>query len=538
LCSVALAAVALWFLPAGLAEAAHHPIEALIWVAFIAAANLLTVPMLPKLDVEVGLGTPVSIAAAVVLPAPFALLVNLFGFTNEHEFRRTTSYWLIAFNRAQIGLSAGVASVAAAAQPFGPLVGTGVAAFVFTIVNTAAVALSLWTRGRLRLTTAAKGAANPFPRFALDFALVGLLALVIVIAYDELKAFAVFLLLLPMWLGYNALNSARESEDRAEELAVRVRELEALHALGSQMLGARRSDQLVPLALGALRMVLASDEVELSLSGELPPGGQLVKVPGAEPGAIRVSSGLGERSLSVVEAIAGLLGMAVQRVELEQELADAERARTALSGKILEEGTRERSRIALEIHDDVLPYLAAAEIQADNVASAIAVRDDGRARRLSAATSDAIHDGIASLRQVLEALRRQIVVPGSLRCGLEEALEELRLKHGLETQLTMPEALPKLPLAVEILILETLRGCLANVARHAQAGRVQIRIDVKGALITVEMLDDGCGFDPSGVSGGHHGLALMAQRVELARGVFEVTSTPGQGTRVRLEVPM
>jgi two-component system sensor histidine kinase DegS len=52
------------------------------------------------------------------------------------------------------------------------------------------------------------------------------------------------------------------------------------------------------------------------------------------------------------------------------------------------------------------------------------------------------------------------------------------------------------------------------------------------------MRDDGCGFDPAAVSGSHHGLALMAQRVELARGTFMVTSAPGRGTRVRMEVPI
>jgi signal transduction histidine kinase len=535
---VVLAAVTAVFLPAGARAALQEPFDALLWILFIAAANLLTVPMLPKLDVEVSLSDPLSVAAAVVLPPPYALLVNLFGFTNEREFRRDTSVWKIIFNRCQIALSAGATAVAAHEQPFGPVVGTIVAVAVHSVVNTIAVTIQVWLDGKLALGEAARETSLPFPHFALDFGMTGLLSLVIVTAYDDLRVWAVLLLILPLALGYSAIRSARESQDRAEELAARVRELETLHQLGSEMLSARLAEDLAVLTVRALRQVLDSDDVEVSLAGEVSPSRQVVKIRGSEPAAIGIPAGSGERSLAVVEAIAGLVGLALQRVELEQELAAAERARTALSGQILEEGTRERSRIALEIHDDVLPYLAAAEIQADNVGSAVTTGDGPRAQRLAAATSNAIHDGIASLREVLDALRRQIVVPGSLRSGLEEALKELRLKHGVDGQLHVPDPIPALPLPVEILVLETLRGCLANVAKHAAARTVHVNIDVTNAVIMVEVRDDGCGFDPTSVPGSHHGLALMAQRVELARGTFAVASAPGTGTRVRLEVPI
>jgi signal transduction histidine kinase len=194
--------------------------------------------------------------------------------------------------------------------------------------------------------------------------------------------------------------------------------------------------------------------------------------------------------------------------------------------------------MALEIHDDVLPFLAAAEIQADNVRSALAREDADRADKLANATRDAVHDGIAQLRGVIDALRRQVVVPGGLRPGLGEALEELRLKHGINGTLAAPDPMPTLPFAVEILLLETVRGCLTNVARHAAASAVHVGLDMNGSAISATVSDDGRGFDPSAVPAGHDGLALMAQRVELARGRFAVRSAPGEGTTVQLEVPV
>lgn len=533
-----LVALTLGILPSGVLEALHAPTNTLLWIAFIHAANLLTIPMLPRLNLEASLGAPVNVAAAVVLSPPLAVLVNFLGFTNEREWRRSTRWWLVLFNRAQIALSAGAAAVVAAWQPFGVLVGTLLAVVVYTIVNTAAVSLHLRLRRGLDFSRAAKGSAAPFPHFMLDFALVSLLAVLIVIAHDQVGPLAVLLIALPLWLGYSALRSARESADRAQQLSARVRELETLHTLGTELLTARDQERMRLIGLGALRVALDTDEVDVAADGMVRPGLQVVNVPGAEPAAIGVPPGLEEHTMAGVEAIAGLLGLAVQRVKLERELGEVERARTALSGQILEEGTRERNRIALHVHDEVLPYLAAGEIQADNVRSALARGDLPRADELALSTQQAVHDGIRRLRDVIAALRRQVLTPGALRRALGESLEELRMSAGVEGLLDAPDSLPPLPLAMEILVLETVRGCLANVANHAKAEKVEVRMKVVDGAVSLEIADDGCGFDPSAVPPGHHGLVLMSQRVELARGRFRVDSRPGDGTRVHVEVPL
>ncbi len=516
--------------------AARAPIEALLWVVFLAAANLLAIPILPKVDVDAGLGAPVIVASATLLSPPFAALVNVVGFTNEREFKRGTSPWAIAFNRTQNGLAAAAASWAALRQPYGLIAGTIVAAVVYNVLNTLAVGFFVYLRGRAGLGRAARAVSNPFPRFFVDYGLVALLAIAIVLLYEQVGQWGVLLLAVPMYLGYSALRSARVAEDRAEELAGQVAELETLNRLGTGLLGVRGVDQVADTGAAALRTLLESDAVEVSPSGTVSDSLDVVKIPGSEPAAIGVPPGLSERP--VVEAAARLLGMALQRLDLEAELAEGQRARVALSGRILEEGTRERSRIALEIHDDVLPFLAAAEIQADNVRSALAGGDAPRADRIASLTREAVHGGMGRLREVLDALRRQIIVPGGLRQGLVEALDELRLTTGVDSVLDVADPLPEVPLAVEIVVLELVRGCLTNVSRHARAKRVEVAVRVEGGVVSVTVTDDGCGFDPEAVPPGHHGLALMAQRIELARGRFHVESARGEGTRVEVEVPL
>lgn len=535
---VLLALAAAAFLPWGVAAAAARPLETVLWVSFIAGSNLLVVPMLPKQGIDASLGAPVGVAAAVVLAPPLAMLVNLVGFTNQRELRREASLWLSAFNRAQMALTAGAASSAALLVPASPVLRTLAAVAVYNVVNTLAVAVCLSTRGRAALPRAARESTAPFPRFAVDYVLVGLLAAFVVLGYEAAGVLAVALLALPLALGYSALRSARVAEDRAEQLAARVSDLETLNGLGADLLTVRQRTMVSERGQEALRSALGTDDVLVTLAGEGRAALRTVPILGAEPAVVQVPHGLSDSSLAVVEAVAGLLGMALQRLELENELSEVERARAALSGRILEEGTRERSRIAMEIHDEVLPYLAAAGIQADNVRSALVVGDGARADHLADATRVAVQDGIARLREVLDALQRQIIVPGGLRPGLVEALEELRLKHGVDGCLQAVDPLPRLPLAVEILVLETVRGCLANVASHAKADSVTVVVSVTQRTIVTELRDDGCGFDPAAVEPGHHGLALMARRVELARGKFEISSSPGAGTTVKLEVPV
>jgi len=542
--ALSLGTMVLTVLPAGWAALVDDPAKALYLTVLTAAASLLTVPMLPDVDVQVVFGEPLAVAAAVLLPPHLAVVVGFFGLVNHRELRGSTSPWLSLFNRSQLGLSAGGASIAA--DQIGGLVSSPVVAGIlatvagvlaYDVVNISLNSLSLWLLGRMPLAQAAHANLLPFPRFGVDFLLVAALAVPIVVIYEQFHPLGVLLLGIPLGLGYVALRSARHSADQARELTVQVRELETLNALSRRLLAEGDPQRVAEVTREALRQAIGSDEVVVSLRGDAPPHLRVVPAPGASPAVIGVPPDLSGASLEAVEAAAGLLGMSLERTELSEELAQVERARTALSGRILEEGTRERSRIALEIHDDVLPYLAAAGIQADNVRSSLATADPLRAERLAGVTQDAINDGIGRLREVLASLRNQIIVPGSLRPGLEAALEDLRVSHGVDGELVCPDEVPALPLAIEILLLETVRGCLANVARHAKARHAMVLLVVEDSGISAGICDDGQGFDPAAVPEGHQGLSLMAQRVELARGRFVVRSAPGAGTRVQVEVP-
>lgn len=524
--------------PDGIRAAADRPFETVLWVVFLSAAGLVTVPMLPRFNIDVSLSATITVAAAMVLPTSLAALVALVALTSERELQRGVTPLAVVFNHSQIALATGAASFVGRIDVLGVIPATAAAVLTYNVVNVVAIAAVLMLRRSGSLPHSVRQSADPFPRFWLDFLLVGSLALFVVVAYEQVGVWAVLLLAMPLWLGYSALRSARESEDRAEELALRVRELEALNELGERLLAVRSPEEVAHTTERALQATLENEAVTVALDGKVGDGLEVVPVPGGEPAAIGVPADLSERSSAVVEATAGLAGMVLQRTALERELAENEKALSRLAERILEEGNHERSRIALELHDAVLPYFAAAQIQVDNVRTALEVGASERADQLAVTTHDAVQDGIARLRGVLDAIRDQILVPGGLREGLQAALADLDLKHGIDAHLEADDLLPPMPLAVETLVLETVRGCLGNVARHAGAARVGVDVAVRDGMLCARVEDDGVGFDPEEIGPGHHGLALMTQRVELARGRLRIDSVPGKGTRVDLEVPV
>ena len=86
------------------------------------------------------------------------------------------------------------------------------------------------------------------------------------------------------------------------------------------------------------------------------------------------------------------------------------------------------------------------------------------------------------------------------------------------------------------------REALQNVRKHAGAERVRVAVESTGDGAVLTVTDDGCGFDPGGApagdrAGGHVGLRLMGDAAQQGRATLTVTSAPGSGTTVRLEVP-
>jgi signal transduction histidine kinase len=140
------------------------------------------------------------------------------------------------------------------------------------------------------------------------------------------------------------------------------------------------------------------------------------------------------------------------------------------------------------------------------------------------------------IRRLAHALRP----PALDTIGLNSTLEGFCREFASRTRLLISydgEELPPLPEAIKITFYRLLQEALTNIARHAQASEVDVKLAYDGVTVTLSVADDGRGFDPEmrprekSLAGGI-GLVGMRERFELLGGRVEIISVPGQGTQV------
>jgi signal transduction histidine kinase len=300
--------------------------------------------------------------------------------------------------------------------------------------------------------------------------------------------------------------------------------------------GAARSIAKPVQALTRSAEAIASGD----LSSEIPPLGD------DEVGRLGDSLEKMRRSLAdllgaVAEAKARLEARVVERTtqlaDANAQLRDREAALARLYEKVVSAQEEERKRIARELHDDTSQSLAALVMAIDGALAAIKAGYTPRleeAKALAVRTIEEVHRMILDLRpSVLDDL------------GLQSAIRWYADRHlasrGLSVRCEFDAADRRYPAAFETALFRVCQEAMSNIARHAQAESVLIQLSESEGEICIEIEDDGRGFDPGKVSHAdrrHFGLMGIEERVEILGGKVSIESTPGQGTRIRLQVPL
>lgn len=161
---------------------------------------------------------------------------------------------------------------------------------------------------------------------------------------------------------------------------------------------------------------------------------------------------------------------------------------------------------------------------------AAALAHIGRAR-------EAAQENLAEARRFVRALTPPDLEHGSLAAALERLCTAV---PGPRVRFCLSGAPRVLPTPYEVALLRIAQSALANVVRHAGAGRAEITLTFMDASVTLDIVDDGAGFDPSSAPSGEGGFGLpaMRSRAETLGGLFTVESAPGQGTAVAVTLPL
>jgi len=254
-----------------------------------------------------------------------------------------------------------------------------------------------------------------------------------------------------------------------------------------------------------------------------------------------------ENDEALVVALAAFAAGAIETTELvasEGRRAAAEeqaRARRELLGQVIAAQEAERARVSRDLHDDVgqalTSVLLGLRLVEDSLEGPDLDADD--TRRRVADLRELVADGLRRARQLAFDLRPTVLDDVGLVPALQRLKEDLTARTGLAVELDA-EALgaeERLAPEIETVIYRVVQEALTNVVRHASATIASVTLSGRDGHVRVFIEDDGVGFDPQQVpSRAHLGVEGMVERAELVGGTLSVSSTPGAGTTVVLEV--
>jgi signal transduction histidine kinase len=238
--------------------------------------------------------------------------------------------------------------------------------------------------------------------------------------------------------------------------------------------------------------------------------------------------------LALVEAIGGLVGVALENAALRERMTAQQDRLRALAGGILQAREEEARRIAHELHDEAGQLLASVHIALDNLIQQVPEW---------AGTIQELHRLLDRVEGQLRQLSRELRPTILDDLGLAPALEWLAQGLGQRTGLTVTvdAHVERLPSVIETALYRIIQEALTNASRHAQARSIAVEVREDGPIILAVVRDDGEGFDVEAALArrGERGLGLigMRERVEALGGQFMIRSAPGSGTEVSIRIP-
>jgi two-component system sensor histidine kinase DegS len=208
--------------------------------------------------------------------------------------------------------------------------------------------------------------------------------------------------------------------------------------------------------------------------------------------------------------------------------------------RLVEAREAERVRLAQEIHDGPAQALANAIFQADYIERVLDT-DPGSVRTELRFLRERLRRELDDVRAFISQLRPPLLAELGLNGSIEDGVATMRALTGatIETDLAAP--VDQLTDEGQVVVLRVIQEALQNVRRHAEARLVRVSTHLDDHAWTLEVADDGRGFDIDAVTARgrrNFGLQFMRDRAELIGARFEVRSRPSEGTVVWLAIPV
>ena len=219
----------------------------------------------------------------------------------------------------------------------------------------------------------------------------------------------------------------------------------------------------------------------------------------------------------------------------------AEEIRALLLNQVITVQEEERRRIARELHDETAQSLA-------SLLLGLSALQESRTLKGARAQARELHQvvtrALAEVRRLAWGLRPNVLDDLGLSAAVERYVGDFCQTRAIAVEVdTGGLGTERMSPAVETALYRILQEALSNVARHASARQVRVELDRFGAVVSMVVTDDGVGFEPERVpapatAARGLGIHTMRERAVVLNGTLTLTSTPGRGTRVSVEIPL
>lgn len=214
--------------------------------------------------------------------------------------------------------------------------------------------------------------------------------------------------------------------------------------------------------------------------------------------------------------------------------------RQYLSVRIINAQEEERRRVARDIHDGPAQTLANVVLRVE-LAERLLETDISAARRELRGLKDVVRLSLQDIRKVIYDLRPMTLDDLGLQPTLRRYVNDMKANEDVFIDYSVLGIERRLPPHIEVGAFRIVQEALNNVMKHSRARRVVLRLEFGQDFLMLTVEDDGIGFDleeAMGRRGTNFGLLSMRERAELLAASWNVDSSPGQGARITVRIPL
>jgi len=226
------------------------------------------------------------------------------------------------------------------------------------------------------------------------------------------------------------------------------------------------------------------------------------------------------------------------RKQTERELRRSQQELRSLSKAANEALEAERRRTARELHDELGQLLTALKMDLESLRSALPLDKPDLVKRVQAMHT-LLDATIAATRRIASDLRPLMLDDLGLAAALDWLVHNFSKRTGIATDLVIDETVAQVPEPISSALYRITQESLTNVAKYAQATRVEIRLEHDGDWVQLLVRDNGCGIEAADQKKrGRFGLLGIRERVMLLYGEVSIEGKHGQGSEVRARIPL